>query len=992
MAVMSKLQRVLPGVAIFLVTLVITALACLDVVGDARGDAVRDLAFEADQLTQRVEARLAAQALVLRSAAGFMAGSSPVLRIDWRVFVETLNAVDATSGVQGIGFAAWIPPGQLGAHVAAVRAEGFPDYRVWPEGRREAYSAIVYLEPFADRNLRAFGYDMYAEPVRQAAMARARDTGAAALSGKVKLVQETGAEDQAGTLLYVPVYRPGRPVQTVAQRHAAFMGWTYSPLRMADLMNDILKGWRHSEHAQLRVRVHDGRESGAASLMFGAVNDAGEAAPWAHQERVLEFGGHAWTLVFERATGGPDYSQAVTILVSGLMVAGLLGLLAASLLQREQRAHEIADQLTADVQRGRRDLEVSELRWKFALEGSGLGVWDWHLPSNKVYFSPVWKSMLGYAEAEVSDSRTEWSEQVHPEDLLVTLTAVNEYLTGRAQAYDHAHRMRCKDGSYKWIRDRGMVIERAADGTPVRMIGTHSDVTESTEARLQVQRLARLYAALSECNAAIVHCRTEAELLDRVCRVVVEHGGIKMAWFGLVEGATGRVLPVARFGTGTDYLDEIEVYATDVPLGRGPAGTCIRENQPVWLDDFLHDLRTQPWHERGARYGWNASAGLPIRRSGPEPVGALILYASDAGLFDAELRALLEEMARQISFALGKLETDRAAEESHARMMEAEQRFRSLIEQSVAGACIAQGGRFVYVNPRMREILGYGPDDDLAGKDVLEVVAPKDREEVLRVRAELASGRIRAGEWSITLVRKDGGATAVTLNAAHSTDQGRPATIATVQDIADRKVAEAQIRRYAQQLERTFMQTVAMATTLSEMRDPYTTGYERRVAEIAVAIGREMGFDEERLTGLRIAGYLHDVGKTSVPAEILAKPGVLSEPQRAMVRGHVQASHDVLKAVDFPWPVAEIARQHHERMDGSGYPQGLKGDAILPEARVLAVADVVEAMASHRPYRAALGVDKALAELERGRGSAYDPVVVDTCLRLFREKGYRMPD
>ena len=182
----------------------------------------------------------------------------------------------------------------------------------------------------------------------------------------------------------------------------------------------------------------------------------------------------------------------------------------------------------------------------------------------------------------------------------------------------------------------------------------------------------------------------------------------------------------------------------------------------------------------------------------------------------------------------------------------------------------------------------------------------------------------------------------------------------------------------------------AIAATV-EMRDPYTAGHERRVAELAVAIATEMDLPPFMVEGIRFGGMIHDLGKIQVPAEILSKPSRLSPAEFALIKGHAQSGYDILKAIDFPWPVAEMARQHHERLDGSGYPQGLKGDDILLEARVLAVADTVEAMSSHRPYRPGLGVDAALAEIEKGRGKVYDAFVVDACLRLFREKAYRLP-
>ena len=187
------------------------------------------------------------------------------------------------------------------------------------------------------------------------------------------------------------------------------------------------------------------------------------------------------------------------------------------------------------------------------------------------------------------------------------------------------------------------------------------------------------------------------------------------------------------------------------------------------------------------------------------------------------------------------------------------------------------------------------------------------------------------------------------------------------------------------------MSTVHVVNTLSEMRDPYTAGHERKVAELAVDIGAELGLSARQQEGLHVAGFLHDIGKITVPAEILAKPGKLSWIEHRLVQEHAQAGYEVLKNVKFPWQIAEVVHQHHERIDGSGYPQGLKGEAILLKARILAVADVVEAMSSHRPYRPARGIEAALAEIERGRGTFFDTNVVDACLRLFREKGYVIP-
>lgn len=176
-----------------------------------------------------------------------------------------------------------------------------------------------------------------------------------------------------------------------------------------------------------------------------------------------------------------------------------------------------------------------------------------------------------------------------------------------------------------------------------------------------------------------------------------------------------------------------------------------------------------------------------------------------------------------------------------------------------------------------------------------------------------------------------------------------------------------------------------------EVRDPYTAGHQRRVAHLATAIARELHLTEDQIIGLRLASVVHDIGKIKVPAEILSKPGRLDAIEFDLIKRHPVTGHEILKSINFPWPIAEAVLQHHERLDGSGYPSGLKDEEILHEAKIVAVADVVEAMVSHRPYRAGLGVDAAMEEITRNRGVIYDALVVDVCVKLFREQGYTLP-
>ena len=193
-------------------------------------------------------------------------------------------------------------------------------------------------------------------------------------------------------------------------------------------------------------------------------------------------------------------------------------------------------------------------------------------------------------------------------------------------------------------------------------------------------------------------------------------------------------------------------------------------------------------------------------------------------------------------------------------------------------------------------------------------------------------------------------------------------------------------------LQRAYLPTVLLAMNLSALRDSYTAAHQRRVGHLAEAIALEMGLDSLRAHGILVAGFLHDLGKIKIPAEILVKPAPLSDLEYLFVKQHVQVGYDVLKSIEFPWPVADMVYQHHERLDGSGYPRQLKGDEILLDSHALIVADVVESISSHRPYRPAHGIDAALVEIERGSGTLFDPAAVAACLRLFREKQYSIPE
>jgi PAS domain S-box-containing protein/putative nucleotidyltransferase with HDIG domain len=302
-------------------------------------------------------------------------------------------------------------------------------------------------------------------------------------------------------------------------------------------------------------------------------------------------------------------------------------------------------------------------------------------------------------------------------------------------------------------------------------------------------------------------------------------------------------------------------------------------------------------------------------------------------------------------------------------------------------------GKVTLVNKKGCEILGC-EEKEIFGKNWFDNFLPKRiTKEVKTVFNKLIRNNVAFIEYyENPVVTKNGGEKII---AWHNTvlkdnDGNIIGSLSSGEDITNRKQSEEELQRSYYKLRETLIATVNTLASTVEMRDPYTAGHQRRVTILACAMAEEMGLTEAQFDGLRMAGLVHDIGKFSVPVEILNKPGRISETEFNIIKVHPQAGYDILKEIEFPWPVAQIVLQHHERLDGSGYPQGLKDGGIMLEAKILAVADVVEAMASHRPYRPALGIEVALEEITKNRGLLYDPEVVDCCIRLFTEKGFTL--
>ena len=478
-----------------------------------------------------------------------------------------------------------------------------------------------------------------------------------------------------------------------------------------------------------------------------------------------------------------------------------------------------------------------------------------------VRFNHACERVSGYSAAEVIGEPI-WHTLLAPEEREAVHQEFQRLTAGRSPS-THENCWVARDGTRHTIAWSNTSLCDAA-GAAEYVIATGIDITRRRRTEALLHKRNRALQTLSACNEALVHATDEVQLLQRICRIVVESGGYSMAWVGYLEhDSLQRVQVVASAGDEGDYLGRISVTWSESGAGADtPTSRAIRTLEPAVCAEIADGSSEVHWRVASLARGDAAVIAFPLLRHGV-PFGALTIHAAVSDAFNAEEVERLQELADDLSFG---------------------------------------------------------------------IVTLRDREVQVRAEAQALQALERFG---------------------HAMEQAVQAVALTV-----------------------------------EKRDPYTAGHQQRTAQLAAAIAGLMGLPEERIHGIRLGGMIHDIGKIYIPAEILNRPTSLSQAEFDIIKSHPQVGYDIIKGVDFPWPVGQMILQHHERLDGSGYPAGLRGDQIILEARILSVADVVEAMASHRPYRAGLGIEAALEEIAAGSGSQYDAQVVEACLALIRDHGY----
>jgi len=384
------------------------------------------------------------------------------------------------------------------------------------------------------------------------------------------------------------------------------------------------------------------------------------------------------------------------------------------------------------------------------------------------------------------------------------------------------------------------------------------------------------------------------------------------------------------------------------------------------------------------------------------PTCEIRLKRKDGSIFPAHLQSIarenIEGHAGNIHTTIMDVTEHKKAEEF---LKQSETKYR-LLADNIHDVIFAfdMNLNYTYISPSVKILRGYEPEEVLK-LSLVDTLTPSSMDLAVKTLFDVMEmEKIKPAEITefrtipLEMRRKDGTTvwTEVKLSFIRDKDQQPVGILGVTRDITERKWAEGKLLMTVESLRKAVNTTIQVLVSALEARDPYTAGHQRRVADLARAIAVEMGLPQNEIDGIRMAGSIHDIGKLSIPAEILVKPTKLTNLEFLLIKEHSQSGYEMLKNVESPWPLAQIIYQHHERMDGSGYPGNLKGDEILMEARIMAVADVVEAMASHRPYRAALGIDAALKEIEQNKGIQYDKTVAAACLKLFREKGFQLEE
>ncbi|MDD5300628.1 MAG: PAS domain S-box protein [Gallionella sp.] len=506
-------RRNRPAWVVLLVCFLLTLAAWYGLRAQVMKSAGQQFDLHVRDVIYSIEARLRRHEQILLGGAGLFDASDSVNRAEWRTYIERLNLKQNYPGIQGVGFSRIIQPAELQAHIGAIRAEGFPDYTVRPPGERPLYTSIIYLEPFSGRNLAAFGYDMLSEATRAKAMHMAAESGKTAISGKVKLVQETHGKEQAGFLMYVPVYRKHQPLAAPEQRWKALQGFVYSPCRVDDLMEGILG----NRTLLLDFVIFDGDGETDEARMFVSAGEpaAGTrtAPPKMTTLRAIHAYGHMWTV---RLHSRPEFEAGfqsplnTVILALGGSISVLLFILVSFLISRRERAEELARQMTEEIRLNEDKLRLSEARLNEGQRIAKVGSWELDISTGELIWSDEIFKLFEMDKSQFQPTYEGFLNAIHPEDRDAVNRAYIESL-GNHLPYEITHRLRMSDGRIKWVQER-CTSNFDAGGKPIHSRGTIQDITERKIAEEELRQTKYLLDSIIENIPTMVFLKRASDL------------------------------------------------------------------------------------------------------------------------------------------------------------------------------------------------------------------------------------------------------------------------------------------------------------------------------------------------------------------------------------------------------------------------------------------------------------------------------------------------
>jgi len=629
--------------------------------------------------------------------------------------------------------------------------------------------------------------------------------------------------------------------------------------------------------------------------------------------------------------------------------------------------HRIAELEKSKAKSFEKSQKESEEKYRLLVETSTDMIFTVDLKGNFLFTNKAFKKNLGYSVGEIKEING--FKLVHPEDLAVAKKQFAQLLEGK-NVDNMEYRYKTKNGSYIDILNKAAPIFDS-QGNVVAAFGVARNITQRKRMEEQLQK------AHDELEQRVEE-RTR-ELIATNKQLMQEIAERKRAMEALRESEE-KFRSLAEQSPNMIFINN--------------RGKLVYANQKC--EEVMGYKREEFYSPDFDFLTLIAPEFMPMVKSRvSKHVNGKDLQPYEYTLITKQGKRIEGILTTKLisyngeSAILGIVTDITERKRAEEKLKSSEERLKILFDFAPDAYYLSNlKGTFIDGNKVAEELTGY-KKEELVGKNFLKrkLLSSDQIPKAAALLAKNALGRA-TGPDEFILNRKDGTRVRVEIRTYPVKIKNKILVLGIARDITERTRAQDALQQSFKKLRKTLDETVRALATAVELRDPYTSGHQQRVAKLACAIAKEMGLSEEQIEGIHISGIIHDIGKIEIPAEILSKPGRLTETEFLLFKNHPRVSHDILKDIEFPWPIAQIVLQHHERIDGSGYPYGLSGEEILLEARIMAVADVVEAMSSHRPYRPALGTDKALEEIKKNRGILYDPEVADTCVELFTKKRF----